>query len=58
MYLHKENRELFSDAILLASQKLEVPHQYCIIYLELRRTSADYAQGSRMRPASFLLFNF
>lgn len=24
MYLHKENRELFRDAILLASQKLEV----------------------------------
>lgn len=24
MYLHKENRELFRDAILLASQKLEI----------------------------------
>ena len=24
MYLHKENRDLFRDAILLASQKLEV----------------------------------
>lgn len=24
MYLHKENRELFRDAILLTSQKLEV----------------------------------
>ena len=24
MYLHKENRELFHDAILLTSQKLEV----------------------------------
>ena len=24
MYLHKENKELFRDAILLASQKLEV----------------------------------
>ena len=24
MYLHKENRELFRDVILLASQKLEV----------------------------------
>ncbi len=24
MYLHKENRELFHDAILLASQKQEV----------------------------------
>ena len=24
MYLHKENKELFRDAVLLASQKLEV----------------------------------
>lgn len=24
MYLHKENRELFRDAILLTSQKLEI----------------------------------
>ncbi|MGN0394519.1 MAG: hypothetical protein ACI4EF_04090, partial [Coprococcus sp.] len=34
-------RELFRAAILLASQKLEVPHQFFIVYLELRRTSAD-----------------
>lgn len=29
MYLHKENRELFCDVILLASQKLDV---LCISY--------------------------
>ena len=57
MYLHKENKELFRDAILLASQKLEVS-EYIVekdyyvtlilkklssIDLPLRRTSADYA---------------
>lgn len=29
MYLHKENRELFRDAILLASQNLEVVNKIC-----------------------------
>lgn len=34
MYLHKENRELFRDAILLASQKLEVSEDIVITFTE------------------------
>ena len=34
MYLHKENRELFRNAILLASQKLEVSEDIDITFTE------------------------
>lgn len=44
MYLHKENRELFRDAILLASQELEVSEDIvekdCYVTLILKKLSS------------------
>lgn len=47
MYLHKENRELFRDAILLTSQKLEVSEDivekdYYVTMILMKLSSIEY----------------
>ena len=46
MYLHKENRELFRDAILLASQKLEVSEDIVEkdYYVMSKETGVEFAK--------------